>query len=80
LVKLIDNILAFKTFFYLSNLSIIFHLETGAVSRIYWNNTNSIGTLHFKNKYSHNFWTEIRGGKRIDTFEVFKSKYTYLDL
>jgi hypothetical protein len=36
--------------------------------------------MHFKNKYSHNFWTEIRGGKRIDTFEVFKSKYTYLDL
>lgn len=69
-----------KIYYYINNLSVIFHLETGAVSRLYLHNKKSIGAMHFKNKYSHNFWTEIRGGKRIDTFEVFKSKYTYLDL
>jgi len=69
-----------KIYYYISNLSSIFHLETGAVSRLYLKNKNQSGAMHFKNKYSHNFWTEIRGGKRIDTFEVFKSKYTYLDV
>jgi hypothetical protein len=71
-----------RIYYYITKLSVIFHLETGSVSKIYKNsNSNFItGALHFKNKYSHNFWTEIRGGKRIDTFEVFKSKYTYLDI
>lgn len=69
-----------RIYYHVPNLSKIYHLETGAVSRLYLNNKKSIGVFHFKDKYSHNFWTEIRGGKRIDTFEVFKSKYTYLDL
>lgn len=69
-----------KIYYYVSKLSIVFHLETGAVSRLYLNSLNKVCIFHFKNKYSHNFWTEIRGGKRIDTFEVFKSKYTYLDV
>lgn len=69
-----------RSYFYLSKLNQVFHLEVGAISRLYFNSTKEIGVFHFKNKYSHNFWTEIRGGKRIDTFEVFKSKYTYLDI
>lgn len=69
-----------KIYYYISKLSIVFHLETGAVSRLYLNSNKKIYVFHFKDKYSHNFWTEIRGGKRIDTFEVFKSKYTYLDV
>lgn len=69
-----------KIYYYVSKLSLVYHLDTGAVSRLYVNGGKRIGVFHFKNKYSHNFWTEIRGGKRIDTFEVFKSKYTYLDI
>lgn len=69
-----------KVFYYMPNISAVFHIETGAISRVYWDNKKEYGILHFKNKHSHNFWTEIRGGKRIDTFEVFKSKYTYLDI
>lgn len=69
-----------SVFYYVPKIVAIYHLETGAVSRTYWNNERGFGIVHFKNKHSHNFWTEIRGGKRIDTFEVFKSKYTYLDI
>jgi acyl-CoA-binding protein len=43
------------------------------------NGGGKLNVLHFKDCYKHNFWTEIRGGKRIDAFEVFKAKYTYLD-
>jgi len=70
-----------RIFYYINSINIVFHLETGGVSKSYINgNVQFKGALHFKNKYTHNFWTEIRGGKRIDTFEVFKSRYTYLDV
>lgn len=69
-----------KIYYYVNSLSNIFHLETGGVSRLYLDNKEQTGAMHFKNKYAHNFWTETRGGRKIDTFEVFKSKYTYLDL
>lgn len=65
--------------YYLSNLVSIHQLETGALSKASLRLNSKTKVLHFKIKYSHNFWTEIRGGKRINTFEVFKSKYTYLD-
>jgi len=68
-----------KLRYYLTKLFSVFHLETGSISSGSIGLKNMVGALHFKIKYSHNFWTEIRGGKRIDTFEVFKTKYTYLD-
>lgn len=66
--------------YYLTNLLSIHQIETGSVSRGDTSLKQKVKIIHFKQKYNHNFWTEIRGGKRINTFEVFKSKYTYLDL
>lgn len=70
----------FRFNYYLTNLRCVYHLETGSVSMSYIDFNKNMKVLHFKKKYSHNFWTEIRGGKKINTFEVFKSKYTYLDI
>lgn len=70
-----------KNYYYLSDLTIIYNMQTGAISSTLTNEKNpGRGALYFKDIYKHNFWTEIRGGKKIDTFEVFKSKYTYLDV
>lgn len=71
-----------KIYYYVSNLLAVFNMHNGAIASTVLNNTNKVtgkGVLQTKDNYKHNFWTEIRGGRRIDTFEVFKSKYTYLD-
>lgn len=70
-----------KTYYYVSNLKTVYNMQTGTKSStITDKRLSGKGALFFKDIYKHNFWTEIRGGKRINTFEVFKSKYTYLDI
>lgn len=68
-MRLIDNLFNFsiykssiknllsRIYYYIPNLHIVFHLETGSVSKAYitTGNHNFKGALHFKNKYSHNF-------------------------
>ena len=65
------------------DLVAIFNMHNGAIASTVLENRKEammgVGVLQTKDNYKHNFWTEIRGGRRIDTFEVFKSKYTYLD-
>jgi acyl-CoA-binding protein len=69
-----------KSYYYLPNLFIVFNIHNGAnVSTLLNKKIKGKGVLNFKDNYKHNFWTEIRGGKKIDSFEVFKTKYTYLD-
>ena len=67
---------------YINDLAAVFNMYNGAIASAGLHrmiNFKGKGVLQTKDNYKHNFWTEIRGGRRIDTFEVFKSKYTYLD-
>lgn len=61
----------------------IFNIHTGAIASTTLEEKKDesfgVGVIITKDIYKHNFWTEVRGGRRIDTFEVFKKKYTYLD-
>lgn len=62
------------------NLTSVYNMHNGAIaSAVTSKKIKGVGVLQTKDNYKHNFWTEIRGGRRIDTFEVFKKKYTYLD-
>jgi hypothetical protein len=70
-----------KIYYHLTNLHTVLNGVNGAIASTLINNEVPEGraVFHLRDNYKHNFWTEIRGGRRIDTFEVFKKKYTYLD-
>ena len=67
-------------FYKIPDVKIVLNLHTGAIDSCCSYRSAAIpgmGIVHNKNPYSHNFWTEVRGGKKIDTLAVFKSKYTF---
>lgn len=74
--------LEFKPFYYIFKIDFIFNLHSGAIDSIAGyvpdskSKSKGVGVVLNKNIYSHNFWTEIRGGRKIDTMAVFKSKYS----
>lgn len=68
-----------KIYYCVPTLNAVFNMHNGAIASSVTIDSKGVGVLQTKDNYKHNFWTEIRGGRRIDTFQVFKKKYTYLD-